>query len=247
MKYYSYLIIIFITLLYSTKKDLYHPVKETSGVITYKYIPNKVSDHDREESKELYDFLEKVNSLAKNVEFTLEFNDDESLFSINEIMDLDLNPMAMSYIKNVVARGKYYYIKSKDIILRQEDLYGNNTLVKSISSKVNNWKLINESKKIGDYTCYKATREKTKQGINEEHKFTIEAWYCPELAMTYGPKEFNGLPGLILELKDTHHTFYVENMKILNDSTITIKPLESKNIISEEEHLKKIKEIYSKQ
>ena len=49
-----------------------------------------------------------------------------------------------------------------------------------------------ETKKIGKYTCKKATA--TFRGTN------IEAYYTQEIPVSIGPYKFKGLPGLILEI-----------------------------------------------
>ncbi|MDO5979789.1 hypothetical protein [Flavivirga spongiicola] len=36
------------------------------------------------------------------------------------------------------------------------------------------------------------------------YKFRIEAWYASQILVPFEPVEFNNLPGLILELKDTY-------------------------------------------
>jgi GLPGLI family protein len=33
-------------------------------------------------------------------------------------------------------------------------------------------------------------------------EITITAWYCPEIPVSHGPEEYNGLPGLIMEVTD---------------------------------------------
>jgi GLPGLI family protein len=64
-----------------------------------------------------------------------------------------------------------------------------------------NWQIGNEQKQIANYTCYKATT--TFKGRN------YQAWFTPEIPVPYGPYKFSGLPGLILEIRDTqgHHVF----------------------------------------
>ena len=62
-----------------------------------------------------------------------------------------------------------------------------------------NWKISEESKTIGGYQCLKATT--TFRGRN------WEAWFAPELGMSYGPWKFHGLPGLIMEVYDDTQTF----------------------------------------
>lgn len=56
------------------------------------------------------------------------------------------------------------------------------------------WELLNENKQIGGYSCEKA--KTTFRGR------TYEVWYTPEIPISTGPWKFNGLPGLILSVKD---------------------------------------------
>ena len=76
------------------------------------------------------------------------------------------------------------------------------------------WKLTGETKNIGNYTCYKAVFEKEEESIEinmidgdvkEEKvlkKRTLVAWYTPDIPISNGPRDYGGLPGLILEVND---------------------------------------------
>ena len=76
------------------------------------------------------------------------------------------------------------------------------------------WKLTGETKNIGIYTCYKATytreEERTNMSVEDgevtEKKKKVDivttAWYAPSIPVSNGPGNYNGLPGLILEIKD---------------------------------------------
>lgn len=78
-------------------------------------------------------------------------------------------------------------------------LYGQQVYVKEINPKIN-WKIENETKKIGSFTCKKAT------GFFRGRNYT--AWFTPEIALPFGPWKLNGLPGLVLEAYDANKFVY---------------------------------------
>jgi GLPGLI family protein len=63
------------------------------------------------------------------------------------------------------------------------------------------WTLTQETKKIGKYICYKATttlkEEREGGGYLSD---PIVAWYTLEIPVSFGIRNYSGLPGLTLEL-----------------------------------------------
>jgi GLPGLI family protein len=78
------------------------------------------------------------------------------------------------------------------------------------------WILLNDTLKIHNYLCYKATTK------FEGRDYV--AWYAPEVPISDGPYKFSGLPGLIIEISDTekHYNFKLEKLGKYLD-----KPIES--------------------
>ena len=68
------------------------------------------------------------------------------------------------------------------------------------------WKLYTETKKIGSFTCSKAT-------IKFRGRNYI-AWFTNEIPVPFGPWKFKDLPGLILEIYDTDNVFHILAQKI---------------------------------
>ena len=110
----------------------------------------------------------------------------------------------------------------------------------SISSY--NWTLHNESKKILNYNCQKATC--SFRGRN----FTV--YFTNELPFSDGPWKFFGLPGLILEVNSDDSiatiTLIAEKIELKNENIAVENLYKNKKIISIDEYIKLYIEQYNK-
>lgn len=103
----------------------------------------------------------------------------------------------------------------------------------------NKWNLSSEEKKIGEYTCRKATLDKGGR------KWT--AWYTTDLSGVAAPRDFNGLPGVIIELTDDDAEVswtFNSIVKSLPDDKLYIKFPDSYNVM-EPEKFRKLVKIYA--
>ena len=142
---------------------------------------------------------------AKYLNFRLIFRDTIAKFENTQIAELDGKETKGALMKSRCR---------KEIIVYKDSIYQNNSegafeenqylIVKPIEKK---WNLTNESKKIDNYICYKATTEYIV--INSKGKFVhpVIAWYCPEIPNKFGPAGYGGLPGMILELQEKNNVF----------------------------------------
>ncbi len=69
-----------------------------------------------------------------------------------------------------------------------------------------NWKLKNETKKIGGFNCKKAV------GVFRGRNYT--AWYTEEIPINAGPWKLKGLSGLILEVADDKGVYKAQAVSI---------------------------------
>lgn len=215
-----------------TQKPLHY------GKIIYEFSENiSVFTEERDS------FFDEIHNQGQGARFVLTFSKSKSIFEIDSKLENDMTPLGQSWADQIVGKGRYYTDLEGKFILRQTDAYGEKIVVKSKIGE-QDWNLTKEFKSIGKYKVFKATRNKTIENTKGVFNFEIVAWYCPEIPIRFGPKEYNGLPGLILELKDTHFTFHAIDIELMQDERIEIKSPKGK-IYTEEEYYEKIKGIKS--
>ncbi len=191
-------------------------------------------------------------------EYSLTFNKEESVYKENEKLSTP-NPsgMQMVFMDSGGSDILYKNIKDKKYT-NQNDLMGKIFLVKDTLEKPK-WELTNETKFIGNYTCYKAilTREaKDLDYLNKHEKselenktttITINAWYTPEIPISNGPSTYWGLPGLILEVNDGEETIICSKIVMNPTNKIVIKEPSQGKTVSQNKYdeisTKKIKEM----
>lgn len=187
--------------------------QEFQGIATYRTsqqvnIQMDSTKHSPAVMKELNEQLSK----QFDKEQMLLFTKNESMYKEVELLELE-KPMVGSARITVVGhsgQAPLYRNLSNATFVRQEELMGRSFLVKDSLEKPN-WKLEKEQKKIGNYTCYKATWtrnvERTEWHKDEGSKkvsveVTTTAWYTPEIPVSHGPRNYWGLPGLIMEVQE---------------------------------------------
>jgi GLPGLI family protein len=165
--------------------------------------------------------------------FILEFNNHEALYKSAKIaMQSDANKSQKPKFLEVFGGGSslYYTNSTEKLLITQKNSLGQLFL---ISASFKEWELTTETKKIGDYTCYKAkyiSKNGNKNLINE-------VWYTPEIPFQFGPTTYVGLPGLVLEVIAGKIRFTATKIQLSSESTTITKP-EKGNKVSEEEYMK---------
>ncbi len=201
-----------------------------SGCIEY-----KISLNNREEAidklskmKGSSDVL-KLYENAKDITAFLYFDKTRSFYSLEKDMTID-NGRTQRNLTRIYA-GKndaVYFAKNDTVNLVNKDIIGTAFLVQRPLHK---WYISNESKKIGQYLCYKAILK------NKKGKQKTEAWFTPQIPFRYGAKEFNGLPGVVLEVSDRKLIYKAIKITLNPKEKVQVEvPPTDRKIISQKEY-----------
>ena len=185
--------------------------------------------------------------IKKNTEknYVLEFSSTESFYTEKEKIEIGesqgYNWMA-TYIGDNI--GKLYKNLQDKETINETEMMGKFFLISDPIEQIK-WKMTGETKKIGQYNCYKATYEKEvqervfsfgSQNQNQNNLITkkveVSAWFTPEIPVSTGPSWYQGLPGLILEVNDNNTTILCTKIVINPTDKSKIKKPKRGKVIS---------------
>lgn len=151
----------------------------TSGKIVYERRTNLEKRYKDARMKRMITEENKI----KMESFSFFFNDTVSVFKpiLSDVQD----PMGWMTSKNSYSQSLN---SNKQLIIF--NLFGQNTYIND-SLPQRNWKITENKRTICGYECRKAIYQK-----NDSTR--IYAWYSPDIAPSFGPEGFCGLPGTIL-------------------------------------------------
>ena len=173
---------------------------QQSSIVTYKIIKAKEKP-DLEDIKNRMgtDYFEntlrkeaKIFQIAKDFDFVLQFNANESLYQWQEEMpDETTSPYLMILAKLKGGGMSVKYQNKKDSLLMVQGMSpaSKQWYRETGSLYKNNWKITQETDTYLGYPVIKAT---------SGHDIV---WFTPQIPVPFGPNGLGGLPGLILKYK----------------------------------------------
>lgn len=200
-------------------------------------------DINFDKDKEIYKVIEKyrpgltakIETVDTELDFSLMLNDAISLFYLENKLYSD-NRAASSAITHAGYFGRIKQQPQNYITEELQEAFGKFL----VSRPYQEWELHDDTKTIGDYTCFKATTFYTTtnpEGKVFKHDFT--AWYTPQLPYKFGPAGYGNLPGLIIELQGERMTYGVKKIQFYDEGKESkenkIPELKNKKLITEEE------------
>lgn len=184
------------------------------------------------------------NVIAEDV-MILRTNRTKSIFFSQETHyfdSLNMSESGKSFVNLLIQlRGKFEKIETYNVIKDQAsktmtfaDDIGAKHVVYQEPFPQFNWKISNETKKVRDHLCQKATCKFRGR--------SYIAWFTTEIPLKDGPWKFNGLPGLILEVYDTKNQYHFKFMGMhRNKADISLLPYDYEKT-TRAEYLKNFKE-----
>lgn len=192
-----------------------------NGTVTYGIMPIQFEYRENETKENIAEIKAKLKA-AEAQNFILSFDSQKSKFIQKKTLTVDNKyEESVSRLSSIAFTTNYDFYT--DLTKNSIVLDNGGTLIEKKIDK-ESWVISNESKLIEKYLCYKATKTITymaRDGI--EKKKIITAWFTPTIPFSFGPKEFCGLPGLILELQDRQTIFYAKLISLADDKTINIE------------------------
>lgn len=161
-----------------------------------------ISNKDKE-------MLNEVKNIFDEIEFNLFIKNDKSIFKITEQLNKSDDYPQHKIFKNILSGGNYYYDKKNKEIINSVEFEGEKFNIIGLNDKYN-WQITSEKKIIDGYECIKAICHVESYQKFRDKTISLDpyVWFAPVLAYPFGPKDANGLPGLILEACFNSKTYY---------------------------------------
>ena len=242
-------LVISLALVYASAID----AQDFQGVATYKTQRKvDIKMDSTSMNSEMHERMMEMMKKQFQKTFLLTFNKEASLYKQEE--ELDKPNVGMGDGIQIVSIGGgggsdvLYKNTKEQRYTDQVDTYGKIFLVKDDFEKID-WKLESDTKYIGEYQCFKATYtkmvEKPRVSFGSDDEFDEEkepemeerivtAWYTPQIPVNNGPNNYQGLPGLILEVHDGKLTIICSKIVLNPEDKIEItEPTKGKEVNQE--------------
>lgn len=189
----------------------------------------------------------------KDLRYILTCNRNAAKFELVRFMENDTRKENKRFLSRGGGDGVYYKNVIDSLKLHQLESFVDGKLyLINIPFEEYQWTITNETKKISNYTCYKAFTEfiievPDKIGSKmEEQKYEIVVWFTPEINYSFGPAGFDGLPGLVLEKYSSSFYFIASKIVFDKNNIKNIAKPQKGTYIDKAEYDKMIKTAYSR-
>lgn len=221
--------------------EVIYKIKERQSVIQEALDVPEVSSniHALEFTKS---YFADVRKTLPNLSYRLNFTKNEASFqATTKHMASDTGVDLNKSLTFTRSNGSFYTNTKENLRLHQRNYLNKDWLIKD-KVKAIEWEITNETKQIQGYTCYKAVADGPSEEVGWKE---VIAWFTPDIPFQFGPLDYAGLPGLILEVEYGFYTFYADTIDF-SDENKNIKRPSKGELLDRLEYDKKIKELSDK-
>lgn len=174
--------------------------------------------------------------IFKGTEFKLLCNTTKSRFELVKKMDSDALRSNNRFVSLAGAKGVFYKdLTAKEHLKTKSFLRANFIIINDPHEDRYQWKLTKETKMIGDYKCYKAVHTDTVEFEGQKVSIETIVYYTPDIPLQFGPVQFYGLPGLILEAQSENYYYIAKRITFNKNKKETIdRPTKGKEVTFKE-------------
>lgn len=183
--------------------------QSTNGRIIYS-VKHNFDYLDTNQKNNVSKILNPTFDAIDDLKYELIWNRYERLFVLIDALEIPENEANRKMAANLVSKGAYYLNTRTNEKINSLSLLGEDFIIKYPIIK-NNWVISKETRVIIGFKCFKGSLLIPKDKMYEKDRL-VEAWFTPEIPISIGPKNFNGLPGLILELKEDRIKFVANSI-----------------------------------
>lgn len=232
--------------------------KATYMSMTKINLPNDSTMSKRAESDPMMKQIMESLKKGSQQEYALEFTRTESSYDKVQELKKPGGPtgvISMSFSASGGVGSTIYKNITDNTYIKQGNIMGKDFVIMD-KLPTYEWQLLSESKKIGQYHCFKAVytpviKEKVAQDEKEEiddapansglismiekRDLSITAWYTPDIPVSNGPGEFHGLPGLIVEVQHLDTTILMTAIEMNPAEELELKKPKAGKKVSQAE------------
>lgn len=187
-----------------------------SGRIVYE---RKINQHkpleERAENNSWLQTIMKAYPKFISDMYELRFNDNHSVYRL--IKENSDNKYVTSIIKPTETDAVIQDIKARTVSA-QRDVFEQTYLIKDTLRNLE-WRITDETREIAGFECRKAVTKIC-------DSVYVVAFYTDQIAVSSGPEEFGGLPGMILGLAvpRLYTTWFATKLELVEPTTVQLAP-----------------------
>lgn len=195
---------------------------------------DSISKKMRTKKVKMDKWMKDIFKNTPNVKAFLDFTNGESIYYVEEKMQVEGKPTFN--MNRIFAGGDNKIYKNSKAKEYLKEYVRENLLIEKKEKK---WKITQESKQIGNYLCFKAI-----DITSTNTKMKPIVWFTPQIPVSFGPLEYNGLPGLVILVEMYNRTISASKIVLNPKEKIKLKKLIKGDRVTEEEFKEKTKSFF---